>query len=276
MALARYDRTVTDKQGAVVAGASVTVRAEIPGQPLVQLYSDRAGTMAIGNPILTDANGDFGFYVTGGFYQIEVVNGAGTKTLPYVGIGLAQGSDVLVSGAVERVVTASGTVIIADDDADIILINKSVAAATRVVLPASASTLQKKRRVLDRKYDAATNNITIVPARPSMVTVSIASPGVFTKIAHGRAVNDPVSFETSGALPTGLAADMQYYVKTAPTADTFTVSATPGGAAVNTSGSQSGVHKMGTDTVMGAAKYIIDGNGGSLELAALDDGTGWV
>jgi len=275
MTLARFDRTVTDNHGDVVAGATVTVRSEISGQPLAPLFSDRAGTTPLGNPIFTDPNGDFGFFIGGGFYQIEVVKAGDTKTLRYVGIGLAQGTDALVSGIVERVITTAGTVMLADDDADVILIKKTVPGPTRAVYPPSNAS-SKTRRVVDRKYDAATNNITIVPTRPDTVTLTIASPAVFTKAAHGRAVSDPVSFETSGAFPTGMSPDTQYYIKTVPTPDTFTISATPGGAAINTSGSQSGVHKMGTDTIMGAAKYVIDSNGGSVELMPLDDGTGWV
>jgi hypothetical protein len=100
MTLARYDRTVTDNQGNVVAGATVTVRVESIGQPLAQLYSDRDGLSAIGNPISTDANGDFGFYVEVGTYQIEVVNGGDTKTLRYVDIGvIADAADIVVTAA---------------------------------------------------------------------------------------------------------------------------------------------------------------------------------
>lgn len=196
MTLARFDRTVTDSQGDVVSGATVTVRADIPGQPLAQLYSDRDGTTPLGNPITTDANGDFGFYVGGGFYQIVVVAGIDTKTLRYVGIGLAQGSDVITSGTVERLVTAAGTVTVTNDDADVILINKTVGAATSVLLP-DPSTTTKKVRIVDRKYDAATNNITLTSAGTSK-------------------------------------------------------------------------------TIMGGSSYVIDSNGGSIELLPLDDGSGWV
>lgn len=70
-------------------------------------------------------------------------------------------------------------------------------------------------------------------------TISIASPGVVTYANHGYAANDPVSFDTTGALPTGLALYTVYYV-IAPTANTFQVAATPSGAPINTSGSQSG------------------------------------
>lgn len=72
-------------------------------------------------------------------------------------------------------------------------------------------------------------------------TVTIASPAVFTATAHGLAANMPISFTTTGALPTGLVAGTVYYVL-APTTNTFKVSATAGGSAINTSGTQSGVH----------------------------------
>ncbi len=74
-------------------------------------------------------------------------------------------------------------------------------------------------------------------------TVTIASPAVFSKTAHGLAAGDAVYFTTSGALPTGLSTNTIYYVISAGlTADNFEVSTTRGGSAVNTSGSQSGTH----------------------------------
>lgn len=75
-------------------------------------------------------------------------------------------------------------------------------------------------------------------------TVTIASPGVFTKSSHGLSVGDKVYLTTTGALPTGLAANTLYYVVSVPTSSTFTLSATAGGSAINTSGSQSGVHTL--------------------------------
>lgn len=76
------------------------------------------------------------------------------------------------------------------------------------------------------------------------VTVTLASPGVFTLTAHGLIIGDLVYLTTTGALPTGLAANTIYYVASTPTADTFTLSATSGGSAINTSGSQSGTHTL--------------------------------
>lgn len=80
------------------------------------------------------------------------------------------------------------------------------------------------------------------PARAATVTMTIATPGVITWTAHGLVANQAVKFSTTGALPTGLVAGTTYYVKTVLSADTFSVSATPGGSAITTSGTQSGVH----------------------------------
>ena len=75
-------------------------------------------------------------------------------------------------------------------------------------------------------------------------TITIASPGVITATGHGLTVGRRVGFSTTGDLPTGIAASTIYYVQSVPTADTFTISATSGGAVINTTGSQSGTHYM--------------------------------
>ncbi|MCK1543264.1 hypothetical protein IVB12_15215 [Bradyrhizobium sp. 179] len=163
MTMARYDQTVQDTAGNVIAGATVEVRSEIPGQPLAALYTDRDGTISAGNPLTTDSNGEFGFYCPGGFYKIVVTSGVLTKTRRYVGIGLAQGTDTGPVGGVQRKVTAAGDVTITNDDADVIVIAKTVGAATAVLLP-DPSTATKPFRIVDGKYDAATNNITVTSA----------------------------------------------------------------------------------------------------------------
>ena len=75
-------------------------------------------------------------------------------------------------------------------------------------------------------------------------TVSIATPGVVTttiSLADGEAV----SLLTTGALPTGLTVGTIYYVVNS-TGTTFNLAATAGGAAINTTGTQSGVHTFST------------------------------
>jgi hypothetical protein len=94
--------------------------------------------------------------------------------------------------------------------------------------------------VLDADTD--TEEVTIdLPYIEATVTITIAAPGVITWTGHGLAVNDTIRFTTTGALPTGLAINTTYFVKTVLSANTFTVSTSAGGAAVTTSGTQSGV-----------------------------------
>jgi hypothetical protein len=97
----------------------------------------------------------------------------------------------------------------------------------------------------DRLYLASNSDYSWTPvSRVATFTVTIASPGVITKTAHGFVANDPFVPTTTGALPTGLTDGTKYFVKEVLTADTFTVSATAGGAVINTSGSQSGTHSL--------------------------------
>lgn len=75
------------------------------------------------------------------------------------------------------------------------------------------------------------------------VTITIASPAVFTNgSAHGFSVNQPLTFTTTGSLPTGLTAGTTYFVSSVPSSTTYQVSATLGGTSLNTSGTQSGTH----------------------------------
>jgi len=74
-------------------------------------------------------------------------------------------------------------------------------------------------------------------------TISIATPAVVTDTGHGLADGQLIYFTTTGALPTGVVANTRYYVRNA-TVNTFNISATPTGAAINTSGTQSGTHTL--------------------------------
>lgn len=77
------------------------------------------------------------------------------------------------------------------------------------------------------------------------VTITIATPAVISLTAHGLVVGDVIQFTTSGALPTGLSLATNYYViSTGFGVNSFEVSATRGGSAVNTSGTQSGTQTI--------------------------------
>lgn len=78
------------------------------------------------------------------------------------------------------------------------------------------------------------------------VAVSIGSPGLVTLADNRLSAGDAVTVFTDGALPTGLTAGLTCYVLS-PTTDTFQLALTAGGAAINTSGTQSGTHTITSD-----------------------------
>jgi hypothetical protein len=111
----------------------------------------------------------------------------------------------------------------------------------------------------------------ICKAGENIVTITNASPAVVSWTAHGLEVDERVEFATTGALPTGITAGTDYYVLSAGLAtDSFRISATSGGAAINTSSAGSGVHtcSAGSGKVRGVHVY------GDVVYAFRDDLTG--
>jgi hypothetical protein len=64
---------------------------------------------------------------------------------------------------------------------------------------------------------------------------------VITSVAHGRSNGERVKFSSAGTIPPGLSASIVYYVINAA-ADTFKVSLTSAGAAVDITGAGTGTH----------------------------------
>jgi len=97
-------------------------------------------------------------------------------------------------------------------------------------------------------------------------TVTIASPAVVTPASYVPANGTVVILSTTGALPTGLTAGVQYYVVNA-TGSTFELANVPNGTPINTSGTQSGTHSVYVNSGLTAdvlnqsfAITVIDGN----------------
>ena len=110
---------------------------------------------------------------------------------------------------------------------------------TQIATTAFVTTAAREKLTANRTYYVGFDKGTC--------TMTIASPCVVTDVAHGLSANDPIVFRTTGALPTGVTAGTTYYIiSTGLATDTFRFSTTVGGAAVNTSGSQSGTHSYHT------------------------------
>jgi hypothetical protein len=135
----------------------------------------------------------------------------------------------------------------ADDSGDVKLVSAGVHGLTNAVAQGSSLYVTWTGGTASTGFyevveaDAATDEVTIdLPYIDATVTITIAAPGVVTWASHGLSVNDTIRFTTTGALPTGLAINTTYYVKEVLSPNTFTVSASAGGAAITTSGTQSG------------------------------------
>lgn len=160
MALAHYPFIVQDVSGNIVDGATITVNIEGTGALAVP-YSDELAATPLGNPFVAASGADAGFYITGGKYRIRAVLGSVSRDLRNILIGTAQGVDAPVGGIVTRTVTAAGDITVTATDG-CIEVNKTVGAATNVIMGTAAARGGADIEIYDRKGDAATNNITPV------------------------------------------------------------------------------------------------------------------
>lgn len=115
--------------------------------------------------------------------------------------------------------------------------------------------------------NAANDNAVVLFPPPvtqvfSTVSISIASPGVVTLTGYGYFFDQPITFFSTGALPTGLVAGQTYYVKPID-ANTFNVAAYPSGPSINTSGSQSGTQSTAPTPCYLIKSGLTLGNGSS-------------
>jgi len=110
--------------------------------------------------------------------------------------------------------------------------------------------------------------------KTATVTISNASPGVVSWTGHGLVANSKVYFSTTGTLPSPLVAGQTYYV-VSPAVNTFNVSDTSGGSAINTTTAGSGTHSAFTEhentvaaNVFTVAETITSSGGGSTTVSA--------
>lgn len=76
------------------------------------------------------------------------------------------------------------------------------------------------------------------------VTISIATPGIISHAGHSLFAGDQIVFSTTGALPTGIVAGTIYFVRNPVAGVSYEIAATSGGVAINTTGTQNGVHSV--------------------------------
>lgn len=149
--------------------------------------------------------------------------------------GLADGTPIVFSstGALPTGLTAGVVYYVIERATDTLQVSETKGGAP-VVTTGSQSGVQTAKAQVHRIYESL-----VGLARTA--TITIANPGVVTLSNHGLVAGTPIAFTTTGGLPTGLTANTTYYVL-AFTPDTFTLAASSGGAAIQTTGAQSGVH----------------------------------
>lgn len=248
--------TDADAVGELIAGSLVTVaEGTLSADSLWELTTD--GTITIGTTALTffrkdkdapsaTAAGEICFFATktapSGFLK---ANGAAVSRASYAALfaALCPSSAVTISIASPGVVTWNSHPFVAGE---------RLRLTTTGALPTGLTAATQDYYVSPAAL--GTNSFTVgTKARtPFICSMTIASPGVVTTldntgagVAHGLSAGEVVVFDTTGALPTGVTAGTPYYViATGLTTSAFQFSATLGGAAVNTSGSQSGTHTV--------------------------------
>ncbi|BBL70322.1 phage tail protein [Methylogaea oryzae] len=238
-----------------------TGKAWVVGQSVKVAATAAPGTWMHGD--ITAYNGGTGSMTV----NVTTINGSGSAAawtislsgpVLIVGAVTSQIADGSVSTPKLAASVISGATVCADPDptADSLLMHDASAGAPRrvpisrvlpagLLLPYAGHTPPPYTLLCDGASYSAASYAQLFAAlvKSAAVTISVASPGVVTWTGHNLGGNYPVKFSTTGALPTGLAVNTVYYVVPASiTANTFQVSATPGGAAINTSGTQAGAH----------------------------------
>lgn len=97
-----------------------------------------------------------------------------------------------------------------------------------------------------RLYIASNTDYSWIPvSKVATCTITADTPGVITETAHDSLANEPKVFSNSGgALPAAITAGTVYYVHTVLDADTYTISATPGGTEIDTASTGTGTHSV--------------------------------
>lgn len=128
--------------------------------------------------------------------------------------------------------------------------------------------------LIERPDTVVTDILTsLAPGTSSTVTITVASPAVISWPAHGLQAGAPVVFVTTGALPAGIVSGTTYYVISGGlTTNAFEISATQGGSAINTTGTQSGTHTATSNPAL-PANYTLFRRIGSM---LTDSSAHWV
>lgn len=148
-------------------GYTVEVRSEGAGNPLVNVFSDRDGLVNLGNPFIWNGGPNLYFHTAGGALKVTITKvGHTTQVIRYKAVGTSQEFDASQLTDITSVppveVNAGATYDVTTET--LIVVNKTIAGAITINLPAAADREDLPLIIKDLKGDAETNNITVHPA----------------------------------------------------------------------------------------------------------------
>jgi hypothetical protein len=250
--------------GALAANQTVLLPQNVAGMWIVSNNTSGSFTVTIGSNNGSNVSAGTTVSVPQNFNVIIFSDGTN--------VGFSD-SGLLTSGATLTSLTVNGTSNLNGSTSSLAIVTKNIAETTTISAIASTGTINFDLTTQSVLYytTAASGNWTInirgnssttlnsimsVGQSLTMVflaqnqniaavtaTITIASPAVVTISGTLPANGTPVTFSTTGALPTGLTVGTVYYVVNA-SGSTFNVAATVGGSAIITSGSQSGTQTV--------------------------------
>ena len=155
-------------------------------------------------------------------------------------------------------VIGNGDVVTIRQNSTVVLTGNAVDVAVRPSTGLVLAESPEVYRVL--QFDAYTD---VVGART--ITIALGTPGIITRASHGLQPGYQIVLATTGALPTGLVVGEIYYVQSDGfTANSFRLSLSKRGTAINATGSQSGTHSY---TVYGLAQTTLRENYNYIDLS---------
>lgn len=186
MALARFQRTIVDASGNIVASPTVSVRDQVTNT-LVSIYSDRDGLTALSNPFTGTIAGLAAFHVEGGAYKITATSGAYTAEWTWVGIGTASEYDY--DTFIDYV------------DAEVLALDSDIAAAKTVPQNAQTGAYQLAIGDVGKHVSITTGGVTV----PSGVFAAGDIVSIYNNSASSQTITQggSVTLRLAGTATTG-------------------------------------------------------------------------
>lgn len=186
MALARFQRTIVDNTGAVIASPTISVRDQVTNG-LVSIFSDRDGLTALSNPFTGTSGGLAAFHVEGGAYKVTATSGAFTAEWTWVGIGTASEYDY------------SDFITYVDDEIDLVLAD--VAAAKTVPQNAKTSAYTLAIGDVGKHISITTGGVTV----PSAVFAAGDIVSIYNNSSSNQTITQgaSVTMRLAGTATTG-------------------------------------------------------------------------